>query len=333
MKKLVLLPLFTIILMCGQTSKWDENSNTYQVAKGVSENLPLLSPDENKTLVNTNEFSIDVKELFNDLKSGMGSNFNSLPQLSVTEQRDFIGRYLSTMVETRLLETAAKQKGINVTSAKIDSIYKKLAQANGGEEQFVAMLKKNELDIASLKNEIKSSLYKDQFLTLYVYKQIEISEDELFQSYQEPHKATVRHILLSTQGKTNAEKADIREKMKIILQQAKDGADFAKLAEKYSEDPGSKDKGGLYESFDRGVMVPEFDKAAFNVEIGEISDIIETRFGYHILKVISRESETRPFESVKQELEKTLLNKKRQNAYNETIKELETRLNYKNIFS
>jgi foldase protein PrsA len=333
MKKLVLLPLITIVLACGQTSKWDENSTTYQVAKGVSENLPILSPDENKTLVTTNDFSIDVKTLFNDLKSGMGSNFNSLSQLSVTEQRDFIGRYLSTMVETRLLETAAKQRGINVTLAKIDSIYEKLAQANGGEEQFVAMLEKNDLDIASLKDEIKSSLYKDQFLTQYVYKQIQISEDELFQSYQMPQKATVRHILLSTKGKTDAEKTEILEKMKMILKQAKDGADFAKLAEKYSEDPGSNDKGGLYERFDRGVMVPEFDKAAFTVAIGEISDIIETRFGYHILKVISRESETRPFDSVKEDLEKTLLNKKRQNAYDETIKSLKVQLNYKNIFS
>ena len=214
MKKLVLLPLITILLACGQTSKWDENSTTYQVAKGVSENLPILSPDENKTLVTTSEFSIDVKALFKDLKSGMGSNFNSLPQLSVTEQRDFIGRYLSTMIETRLLVTAAKQKGIHVTSAKIDSIYGKLAQANGGEEQFVAMLKKNDLDIASLKEEIKSSLYKDQFLSQYVYKQIETNEDELFLSYQEPRKATVRHILLSTQGKTDVEKAEILEKMK-----------------------------------------------------------------------------------------------------------------------
>jgi parvulin-like peptidyl-prolyl isomerase len=333
MKKLALLPIVALIFMCGQATQWDENSTTYQVAKGVSENLPILSPDENQTLVTTHDFSIDVKELFDELKSGMGNNFNSLPQLSMTEQKDFIGRFLSTMVETRLLVTAAKQKGIKVTAIKVDSIYHNLAQANGGEEQFIEMLKKNVLTLSSLKDEIKSSLYKDQFLTQYVYQQIEISEDELFQFYQEPRKATVRHILLSTTGKTETEKAAIQEKMKTILQQAKDGADFGKLAEKYSQDPGSNTKGGLYESFDRGVMVPKFDKAAFTVPIGEISDIIETRFGYHILKVITRESETRSFESIKEELEKNLLNQKRQKSYNKTIKELETQQNYKNIFS
>jgi parvulin-like peptidyl-prolyl isomerase len=98
--------------------------------------------------------------------------------------------------------------------------------------------------------------------------------------------------------------------MKKILARAKANEDFGKLAESYSEDPGSKSKGGLYEKFTRGTMVKPFEDAAFTVPIGELSDIIETRYGYHILKVVDRQKETRSYEEVKSEIQKKLLKEK-----------------------
>jgi parvulin-like peptidyl-prolyl isomerase len=91
--------------------------------------------------------------------------------------------------------------------------------------------------------------------------------------------------------------------MQRILIRAREGEDFAQLAKEFTEDPGSKENGGLYEDFGRGVMVKPFEEAAFSVPIGEISDIVETQYGYHILKVIDRKKETRPLEEVKTELE------------------------------
>ena len=116
----------------------------------------------------------------------------------------------------------------------------------------------------------------------------------------------MRHILLLTQGKTDQEKAEARTKIEDILAKAKAGADFAELAKQYSEDTGSKDNGGLYENFPRGQMVKPFEDAAFSVPVGEFSGVVETDFGYHILKVVDRKKETRPFEEVRAEIESRL---------------------------
>jgi parvulin-like peptidyl-prolyl isomerase len=114
--------------------------------------------------------------------------------------------------------------------------------------------------------------------------------DENPARFEEPEKARASHILLTTTDpKTNTEltedqKAAKRKEMEGLLKRARAGEDFAKLAKEYSEDPGSKDKGGEYE-FPRGQMVPEFEAAAFSLGTNQVSDIITTRFGFHIIKL------------------------------------------------
>ena len=83
---------------------------------------------------------------------------------------------------------------------------------------------------------------------------------------------------------TEEQKAAKRKEMEGLLKRARAGEDFAKLAKEYSEDPGSKDKGGEY-TFPRGQMVPEFEAAAFSLNTNQVSDIVTTRFGYHIIKL------------------------------------------------
>jgi peptidyl-prolyl cis-trans isomerase C len=114
--------------------------------------------------------------------------------------------------------------------------------------------------------------------------------DENPARFEEPEMVRASHILLTTTDpKTNAEltedqKAAKRKQMEDLLKRARAGEDFAELAKKYSEDPGSKDKGGEY-TFPRGQMVPEFDAAAFSLGTNQVSDIITTRFGFHIIKL------------------------------------------------
>ena len=108
--------------------------------------------------------------------------------------------------------------------------------------------------------------------------------------FEEPEMVRASHILLvTTDTKTNAElsdeqKAAKRKQMEGLLKRARAGEDFAKLAKDYSEDPGSKDKGGEYK-FPRGQMLPEFEAAAFSLSTNQVSDIVTTRFGYHIIKL------------------------------------------------
>ena len=108
--------------------------------------------------------------------------------------------------------------------------------------------------------------------------------------FEEPEMVRASHILLmTTDPKTNAElpddqKAAKRKQIEGLLKRARAGEDFAKLAKEYSEDPGSKDSGGEYK-FARGRMVPEFEAAAFSLSTNQVSDIVTTRHGYHIIKL------------------------------------------------
>jgi peptidyl-prolyl cis-trans isomerase D len=135
----------------------------------------------------------------------------------------------------------------------------------------------------------------------------QISDDELkaqyqqnIQQYQVPNRVHVQHILLMTVGKTDAEVEEIRQKAEDVLKQAKKGANFEELAKKYSEDPGTKDKGGDLGWLTQGQTVPEFEKTAFGLDKGKISDLVKTQYGFHIIKVLDKETaHTKPFDEVK----------------------------------
>src|ERR1700738_2622685 len=144
----------------------------------------------------------------------------------------------------------------------------------------------------------------------------QISDDELKAQYQQnnqqyevPNRVHVQHILLMTVGKTtDAEIEEIRQKAEDVLKQAKKGAKFEDLAKKYSEDPGTKDKGGDLGWITQGQTVPEFEKTAFGLDKGKISDLVKTQYGFHIIKVLDKETaHTKPFDEVKDSIKVPLL--------------------------
>jgi peptidyl-prolyl cis-trans isomerase D len=140
-----------------------------------------------------------------------------------------------------------------------------------------------------------------------IRQSIQIPEDQLKAQYQQdiaqyqvPNRVHVQHILFMTVGKTDAEIEEIRKKAEDVLKQAKKGANFEDLAKKYSEDPGTKDKGGDLGWIVEGQTVPEFQKVAFSLPKGSISDLVKTQYGFHIIKVLDKETaHTKPFDEVK----------------------------------
>ena len=122
--------------------------------------------------------------------------------------------------------------------------------------------------------------------------------------YQTPEQIRASHILLNTPGK---DEATVRKQAEDILKQARAGADFAALAMKFSEDEGSKVNGGDLDYFSRGRMVPEFEAAAFALQPGQISDLVKSQYGFHIIKVVDKKpAVTRPFDEVRPQIEEQL---------------------------
>jgi peptidyl-prolyl cis-trans isomerase D len=165
-----------------------------------------------------------------------------------------------------------------------------------------------------------------------------VSDDELkviyqqnIQQYEVPDRVHVEHILLTTVGKTDAEVAEIKKQADSVLAQARKGANFEDLAKKYSDDPGSKAKGGDLGWLVHGQTVPEFDKAAFNTPNGEISDLVKTQYGFHIIKVLDKENaHTKPFDEVKDSIRTPYLLQKADQQSNSIADQMSSQIRQSN---
>jgi peptidyl-prolyl cis-trans isomerase D len=166
-----------------------------------------------------------------------------------------------------------------------------------------------------------------------------ITDDELkmvyqqnIQQYQVPNRVHAEHILLTTVGKTDAEVAEMQEKAEDILAQAKKkGANFEDLAKKYSEDPGSKTKGGDLGWIVQGQTVPEFEKTAFSLPKGEVSNLVRTQYGFHIIKVLDKETaHTKTFDEVKDSIRTPLLLQKADQAAAATADQISLQIRQSN---
>ncbi len=141
-------------------------------------------------------------------------------------------------------------------------------------------------------------------------ERINVSDAELRRAYEanqdqyrNPERVQVRHILLTTTGKPAADIPQIQARAEDILKQLKSGANFADLATKYSEDPVTAKKGGNLGWVVRGQTVAAFESAAFSLKPGEMSNVIKTEYGFHILQVLAKEpARLKPFEEVKDQI-------------------------------
>jgi peptidyl-prolyl cis-trans isomerase D len=133
---------------------------------------------------------------------------------------------------------------------------------------------------------------------------IERTYNDRIGEYTTPEQVRASHILLKTEGQ---DEAAIRTQAEDVLKKAKSGADFAALAKQYSQDEGSAPNGGDLDYFGRGRMVPEFDAVAFAMEPGQISDLVKTSFGFHIIKLVDKKAgTTRTLEEVRPQLQDQL---------------------------
>ena len=144
------------------------------------------------------------------------------------------------------------------------------------------------------------------------------------QQYQTPEQVRASHILLNTGGK---DEAAVRKQAEDLLAQIKAGADFAELARKFSEDAGSKENGGDLDYFGRGRMVPEFEQAAFSLEPGQVSDLVKTQYGFHIIKVVDKRAGTStPIDQVRAQIQEQLKSQIADQQITERARQLESEI-------
>ncbi len=329
-----IVTLFSILIMmtsCGdneQSGRLEEGTEAYELATQLSQKVNYLDPEANNPLVESDAFTITTGTVIETIQNTAGNRVNQLTSMSAEQIESIIKNYAESLGQKNLLLEAAQDSGITVSESQIDSVLQTQYQRVGGEEEFISRLEQNGFTLEMVQKEIRENLIVDQYLNETFEDQIQVTDDEIIDAYEKDKTATVRHILFSTQNESDSAKQVTRELAEKVLEQAKSGADFADLAEEYSDDPGSADRGGLYEDFERGEMVPPFEEAAFSIPEGEIGDLVETQFGYHIIQVIERGQEEQPLEDVRMELEQQIRQNKQNEIYQEHLAQLKESVNF-----
>src|SRR5437867_64859 len=175
--------------------------------------------------------------------------------------------------------------------------------------------------------------------SLKLRAQVNVTDDELRQYYDQhraeytlPERVKAQHILFKTQEKTPEEIEKIKDKARQVLERAKKGEDFSALAKQFSEDTTAASGGDLGD-FGHGQMVPEFDRVAFSLGVGAISDLVQTQFGIHIIKVTGKqEARERPFEELKEAIRPIVETRKAEQKASEVGQQIAVELvNNKNL--
>ncbi|HUP63891.1 MAG TPA: peptidylprolyl isomerase [Thermoanaerobaculia bacterium] len=168
-----------------------------------------------------------------------------------------------------------------------------------------------------------------------IRSQMSISEEDLRAQYEASKEAyrqgdsvSAQHVLIRVEPSTTPEQdAAARQRAEEVLAKARAGEDFSQLAREFSEEPGAATTGGDLGFFTRGMMVPEFEEAAFALQPGQISEVVKTQFGYHVIRVNERrQNAIRPYEEVRSEIETSLADQRVRNAAREAIASARARL-------
>src|SRR3954447_983959 len=205
-------------------------------------------------------------------------------------QKAFHTRNDKVKLEYVVFDPAKLKSGVTTTPAEeLDYYNKNKGRFMTNEKRSFDILSADEAKVAASIDIPESDLRKAY----------EANKDK----YRTPERVRERHILISTMNKPKEEQAKLEAKAADILKQLRAGGDFAELAKKNSDDPGSAQKGGDLDWVTRGQMVKPFEEASFKLKPNEISGLVKTDYGFHIIQALQREdARLKPFDEVKAEL-------------------------------
>ncbi|MEJ2222305.1 MAG: peptidylprolyl isomerase, partial [Desulfobacterales bacterium] len=238
---------------------------------------------------------------------------------------------LESLIERELLFQESNKKGIQVISEAVSNQLQKIKQRYPNPEEFKKLLSSMGLTESDVLSQIARGMAIQELIDKEVAEKIKVSDEETKsfydrnpQLFQQPEQVKASHILIKVQSNApDEQKAEARKKIETVQQKVQKGEDFATLAKTYSEGP-SGPRGGDLGYFRRGQMVKPFEEAAFSLKPNETSDIVETQFGYHLIKVDDKKPATKmAYAEVKDRLSEHLKKQKTDsetNAYIETLR-------------
>jgi peptidyl-prolyl cis-trans isomerase C len=267
-------------------------------------------------------------------------------EIKPNEEYSIARELLKSAVARELIVQKAKSLNIIVTEKKIDLQLKSVEDQFPSHKLFITALAFQHLSIAALKEKIHRTLLEDELMRLEIVPNVKVSDDTIKKYYEnnrvrfmKPVLYQVRHIHIKTiipsekaEDKLSQKKAerltkmintDAKEKINSLLKRLQDGEDFIDLAKRFSEDDATKDKGGLLGELHPDSTIPEISKEMVKLKEEETSRVIQSEFGYHILKLDEIiPSQLIPFSETKTDIMNLLLNKETKKLFTSYVEEL-----------
>jgi peptidyl-prolyl cis-trans isomerase C len=250
---------------------------------------------------------------------------------------EFKRQVLDNMIKKELINQAARKAEIKIDTDEVEKQLAEIKDRFSSEKAFAELLEKQGMTQEQLKKEIQDSLVFKTYFQQEFMGNIEIDEkkkkayyEENQEKFRQPERVKASHILVKVSPDADeTAKNKAREKIEAIEKKVKAGEDFAKLAEENSEGPSSQNGGDLG-FFQRGQMVKSFEEAAFSLKAGEVSQIVETQFGYHLIKVAEKEPEHLvSYEQAAAKIEEFLMQNRLQEMVQEKLEQLEEKADIK----
>ena len=237
---------------------------------------------------------------------------------------------LENLIDRELLYQESQKEKIQVDEAAVNKQLVTLKKRFPNEAEFKTALSKANLTEGTVKSQLKREMATQQLIEKEFGQKITVSDKETkayyhnhLDSFKQPEQVHASHILIKVDPQADeSQKAEARKKLEKVREELKKGEDFATLAKEFSQGPSSA-KGGDLGYFSRGQMVKPFEDAAFALKPGEVSDIVETKFGYHLIKVTEKKPATTiAYADIKDRLQQYLKQEKVRKELSQYIEKL-----------
>lgn len=298
-----------------------------------------LTSDPNAVVVRVNGEEITRGEILETMKIAMKQFGGRVPPQQLQQvQGKMYGQIKNDLINKKLIDAEVAKADITVDETKVTETIEQLKSRPMPKGMtFESALAAQGTTMEELTQNIRTEMATRQFLeskTEGIPEATEAEAKEFYDSnpdrFKKPEMVDASHILIKFDDTLTNETAIAESKAAKKAELEKIRGDiiagtvsFEDAAKQHSDDPGSKDNGGEYKGIRKGQMVPEFEVAAFTQEIGEIGDVVETQYGYHIIKVSSREEAgTVSFDEAKEQIMAFLSGQKKQQAVADYIKSL-----------
>jgi peptidyl-prolyl cis-trans isomerase C len=298
--------------------KFAQSKRLAQIAAifvGILIFLPAMAEEEkpadtDQKIAVINGVVISQKQFNKELTIHLDRISRQGQQMSDAQMAELKKNVLEGLIEREVLYQESQKTGIKITDQAVDEQLAAIKKRFPSEEEYKKALSAMNLTEDEVKAQIARGLAIRELINQEIMNKITISDEESKayydanpQFFKQPEQVKASHILIKVEADaTDAQKAEARKKINDIQQKIKNGGDFAELAKQYSEGP-SNVRGGDLGYFRRGQMVKPFEDTAFAMQPNEVSDVVETRFGYHLIKVYDKKPEqTLAYADVKEQI-------------------------------